>query len=166
MPSGLKPGVIDATRYPDLRKWVVSSLSNHKKPNDIIFQLCRRTDWDWNQAKRFVEQVVELDQKQVHQKRMPLLLGSGIFFVITGAFLFISAYNDVIAVLKTLEPPWDFQKFINAALNAEMIYYMVLKVLILMATVAGGSYGIVSALKAALIGEGEDVLIPPPPPLK
>jgi hypothetical protein len=156
MPSGLKPGVIDATRYPDLRKWVVSSLSNHKKPNDIIFELCRRTDWDWNQAKRFVEQVVELDQKQVHQKRMPVLLLATVSGVVMGSFGFIRAYVEV---LRIIPPPIDLHKIINATLDSPTLLFEFASVMV---GAALGGFGVVGIVKSAITGEGEDILNPPP----
>jgi hypothetical protein len=158
-----KSSEIDATRYPDLRKWVVGCLSSHKKPNDIIFQLCRRTGWDWGQAKRFVEQVVEMDQKQVHQKRMPLLLGIGVLFLIAGTISFISAFIDLSAILSTIELPLDLQKVIDAALMARSIYYLIGKLVFGMIGVVGGGYGIMNAVKSAMTGEGEDLLNPQTP---
>ncbi|MBN2086102.1 MAG: hypothetical protein JW748_12860 [Anaerolineales bacterium] len=149
---------IDSTRYPELRKWVVGCLSGHKKPNEIIFQLCRRTGWDWGQAKKFVEQVVEMDQKQVHQKRMPLLLFFGVLLIVSGAISFISAFYDMTAVLSTLEPPLDAQKIVNAALMSRSIYLMLLKLFYGLLGVIGGSYGTLSAVKAAMTGEGDDLL--------
>ncbi len=158
-----KGSEIDVTRYPDLRKWVVGGLSSHRKPNDIIFELCRRTGWDWSQAKRFVEQVVELDQKQVHQQRMPLLLGIGILFIVSGAVAFISGVIDVMAVLSTIELPLDIQKIFSAVLMARSIYIMILKLFGGLALFLGGSYGIVNAVKSAMTGEGEDLLKPQTP---
>jgi hypothetical protein len=148
----------DASRYPELRKWVVGALSGHKKPNEIIFQLCQRTGWDWNLAKRFVEQVIEMDQKEVHQRRMPLLVGIGILFVITGTVSFISAFIDLKEIFSTLEPPWDFQKFFDALLMARSIYLLVGKLVLGLVGVVGGGYGISNAVKSAISGEGDDLL--------
>ena len=156
--DGTQTSEIDATRYPDLRKWVVSCLSGHKKSSDIIFELCRRTGWDWNQAKRFVEQVAELDQKQVHQRRMPLLLGIGVLFMITGAVSFISAFMDLSVILSELEPPLDLEKIINAAFMSRSIYSLIGKFAFGMIAVVGGGYGISSSVKSAITGEGEDLL--------
>jgi hypothetical protein len=158
-----KGSEIDATRYPDLRKWVVGGLSGHRKPNDIIFELCRRTGWDWSQAKRFVEQVVEMDQKQVHQKRLPLLLGIGVLFAITGGIAFISGFINLMEVLATIEPPLDLQKILDAALMARSIYLMIAKLFGGMAMFIGGGYGIINAVKSAMTGEGEDLLKPQTP---
>jgi hypothetical protein len=165
MPSGLKPGEIDATRYPELRKWVVGCLSNHKKPNDIIFELCRRTGWDWNQAKRFIAQVVDLDQKRVHQKRMPLLLAIGlVFFFLPAAIAFISAYGDLKYIFSTLKPPWDLQTFRDAALLSLVNYPLLGKLAGGVIGVISGSFGILNIMKPAITGEGEDLMNPPPPP--
>jgi hypothetical protein len=158
-----KGSEIDATRYPDLRKWVVGCLSGHKKPNDIIFEICRRTGWDWGQAKRFVEQVIEMDQKQVHQRRLPLLVGIGILFLITGTISFISALIDITAILAELDPPLDAQEIINAVLMARSIYYLIGKLAIGMIGVVGGGYGIMNAVKSAMTGDGEDLLKPQTP---
>ena len=149
---------IDATRYPELRKWVVGCLSAHKKPNEIIFQLCRRTGWDWGQAKKFMEQVVEMDQKVVHQKRMPLLLVFGLAMVIGGIVAFIPAFIDLMTLLAKTEPPLDAEKIATLMLNAEGGYFGVIRLVTGMAMFIGGGYGIISAVKAAMTGEGDDLI--------
>jgi hypothetical protein len=156
--SGISTSQIDSTRYPELRKWVVASLAGHKKPNDIIFQLCRRTGWDWGQAKQFLEQVAESNQKEIHQRRMPLLLGIGILFMAAGAISFFSAYTDLAEILSTLEPPLDLEKIVNAVLMARSIYLLAVKLVLGMAGVVGGGYGIWSALQSAITGEGEELV--------
>jgi hypothetical protein len=158
-----KNSEIDPTRYPELRKWVVGCLSSHKKPNDIIFQLCRRTSWDWGQSKRFVEQVVEMDQKQVHQQRMPLLLGIGVLMMIGGAVAFIPAFLDLIATLSLLEPPLDGSEFMTLVVMAEGGYFRIIRLVTGLAMFIGGSYGIISAVKSAMTGDGEDLLKPQTP---
>jgi len=157
---------IDATRYPELRKWVVGCLSNHKKPNEIIFQLCRRTSWDWGQAKRFVEQVVELDQKQVHQKRMPLLLFFGLAMAVGGVVAFLPAFLDLIEDLSLLEPPLDGEEVLNLIFMARGDYVRIIRLVTGLAMTIGGAYGIWSAVKSAMTGEGDDLLHPPTPPQK
>jgi hypothetical protein len=159
-----KGSEIDATRYPDLRKWVVGCLSGHKKPNEIIFQLCRRTGWDWGQAKRFVEQVVELDQKQVHQKRMPLHLGIGFVALIYGVVVFILSLMDLIYTLPSIELPLDAEKIIALPSMLKGGYYTIAGLVTGIAAFIGGSYGIISAVKSAMTGEGDDLLKPQTPP--
>ncbi|MBN1440788.1 MAG: hypothetical protein JW929_15380 [Anaerolineales bacterium] len=149
---------IDASRYPELRKWVVSSLAGHKKPNDIIFQICHRTGWDWNLSKRFVEQVIDLDQKEVHQRRMPLLVALGILFLSIGAFSFYSACMDLLPILAALEPPLDAEKVVNAVLMANTARILIIKLVFGLAGVVGGGVGIASAVKSAATGEGEDLM--------
>jgi hypothetical protein len=151
----------DASRYPDLRKWVVGALSNHKKPNEIIFQLCQRTGWDWNLAKRFVEQVVEMDQKEVHQRRMPLLVGIGILMMVLGAVAFLPAFFELITILSGLEPPLDFNKVLDLVFVARSGYIMVIRLVTGMAMFIGGGYGISNAVKSAISGEGDDLLKSP-----
>jgi hypothetical protein len=156
--SGMPTSEIDATRYPDLRKWVVACLSSHKKPNEIIFQLCRRTGWDWSQAKRFVEQVTELDTKEVHKRRMPLLLGIGLLMMVGGVVAFLPAFFDLIADLSYLEPPLDGEKIINLIFMARGDYLRIIKLVLGMAAFVGGAYGIWSAVRSAITGEGEDLM--------
>jgi hypothetical protein len=156
--NGMQTGDIDATRYPDLRKWVVGCLSGHKKPNDIIFELCRRTGWDWNQAKKFVEQVVEMDRKEVHQRQMPLLLGIGLLMIALGVVAFLPAFMDLIADLSYLEPPLDLEKIINLGLMARGDYLRIIELVTGLAMFVGGGFGIWGAVKAAMTGEGEDLM--------
>jgi hypothetical protein len=165
-----KGSEIDATRYPDLRKWVIGCLSGHKKPNEIIFQLCRRTGWDWGQAKRFVEQVVEMDQKQIHQKRMPLLIGIGMLFMIMGAFAFILGVNDLLEAISKLQNSPDISTILGLIFNLPRLAMDPLGFMIRLAIVygpamfIGGAWGTWSAVKSAMTGEGEDLLKPQTPP--
>ena len=156
--GGMTTSEIDSSRYPELRKWAVASLAAHKKPNDIIFQLCHRTGWDWNQSKKFLEQVVESDKKEVHQKRMPLLVGIGILMMVLGVVSFLPAFFDLIADLSMLEPPLDLNKVIEAGFLARTEYVRIGRLVIGMAMFVGGGFGIWSAVKSALTGEGEDLM--------
>ncbi len=163
MNSGMPSSEIDATRYPDLRKYVVGSLAGHKKPNDIIFELCRRTGWDWNQAKRFVEQVVEMDQKQVHQQRMPLQLVGGIFLMAIGLGLSIVAYVDLFDAISELQNP-NFSAILDlifdlARMSTDPLAFLLrLSIVVGPATFIGGALGIWSSVKSAITGEGEDLM--------
>jgi hypothetical protein len=157
--NGTPPAAgIDAAHYPDLRKWVISSLSGHKKPNEIIFQLCQRTGWDWNQATSFVEQVTQLDQKQVHQRRMPLLLAIGLFMLVGGILLFLPAFLDLMAILSQIEPPLDLNKIMTAAFYARTGYILAIRLVTGMAMIIGGGWGIWSAVRSAITGEGDDLM--------
>jgi hypothetical protein len=150
----------DPSRYPDLRKWVVSSLAGHKKPNDIIFQLCRRTGWDWKQAERFVGQITELDSKEVHRRRMPLLFAIGLLMMGGGIFAFLPAFLDLLAALSALEPPWNAEKIVFAFTAAQTGYYGVIRLFGGLAMFIGGAVGISSAVRSAISGEGEDLMKP------
>jgi hypothetical protein len=158
MNNGISYTDYDPSRYPELRKWVVSSLSGHKKPNDIIFQLCQRTGWDWKQAERFVGQITELDSKEVHRRRMPLLLGVGLFLMAGGVVAFLPAFLDMIADLQMLEPPWDLDKLFYALSGARANYYRVFGIFGGLAMFIGGGVGISNAIRSAISGEGEDLM--------
>jgi hypothetical protein len=152
------PQEIDASKYPELRKWVVGSLSAHKKPNDIIFQLCQRTGWSWGQAKSFVEQISDFDRKEVHRRRMPLLLGIGLFMLAGGMFFFIPAFLDLIAILSSIDPPLDLEKILNMVSMARSGYILVVRLVTGMAMIVGGGWGIWSAIQSAITGEGDDLM--------
>jgi hypothetical protein len=154
-PSAFDP---DPSRYPELRKWVVGCLSGHKKPNDIIFQLCHRTGWDWNQSKRFVEQVTQLDQKQVYRNRMPLLLGVGLLFMASGAYGTFSGISHLLQDLATLKTPVDPNQVIQFLFMARTEYGYLASLVVGLAAFAGGSWGVWSAVKSAATGEGDDLM--------
>ena len=158
MTEGFPSSEIDAGRYPDLRNWVVGSLSGHKKNSDIIFQLCQRTGWDWGQAKRFVEQVTQLDQKEVYKRRMPLHLAIGLFMMVGGAFLFLPAFLNLISLLSELEPPLDLSKIFDIVFMARSGSLMVLSLVTGMGMVVGGGWGVWNAVNSAMTGEGDDLL--------
>lgn len=152
------PQEIDAAKYPELRKWVVGSLSAHRKPTDIIYQLCQRTGWNWNQAKSFVEQISEFDRKEVHRRRMPLLLGIGLFMLAGGMFFFIPSFIELIDILSMIDPPLDLNKILEMVLMARSGYLLAVRLVTGMAMVVGGGWGIWSAVQSAVTGEGEDLM--------
>jgi hypothetical protein len=157
-PSAFDP---DPSRYPELRKWVVGCLSGHKKPNDIIFQLCHRTGWDWNQSKRFVEQVAQLDQRQVLQNRVPFMLAIGILGMAGGTFVTITGINNLQKEISTLVYAPDFLDFLKLVFTIgkdPLEFLLHAAVIVGPAMFLGGAWGIYSAIKSALTGEGDDLM--------
>ena len=152
------PSDVDLERYPGLKRWVIGCLSGHKKANDIVFQLCRQTGWDWNQAKRFVEQVGRESQKEIHQRRMPLLMGIGLLMIAGGAVAFVSAYPDLITTLSQMEPPLEISRVVEYIFLGRSGYLLAGKLVTGMAMIIGGGIGTLRAVMAAMTGEGEDVL--------
>jgi hypothetical protein len=158
----MQTSTLEPDRYPGLKKWVISRLSGHKEPNDIVFGLCNRTGWDWKQAQQFVQQVVEENQKEIHQRRLPLLFGIGLLMVVGGAVSSISAFIDLSAILKEFQQPFEFSRLLEFILQARGGYLMLIKLAIGMAMVIGGCIGTGQALTAAMTGSGEILLREPP----
>jgi hypothetical protein len=152
------PTEINVEQYPGLKKWVIDCFSGHKKANDIIFQLCQRTGWDWKQSKRFVEQVGQSSQKEIHQRRMPLLLGIGLLFMVSGAIAFISAFPDLTTMLSQMEPPLKIERIIEYIFMGRSEYLLAAKLVGGMAMFIGGGVGTYRAVTAAMTGEGEDLI--------
>jgi hypothetical protein len=152
---------VDTAHYPGLKRWVISSFSGHKKVNDIIYQLCQQTGWDWNQSKQFVEQVARESQKEIHQRRMPLLLGFSLFFIVGGVVAIFAAVPDLLATLAQMEPPLDLSRIIEYILLGRSGYFLIAKLVTGVCGIVGGGIGIYSAVTAAITGEGEDLLKSP-----
>jgi hypothetical protein len=148
----------DAAGYPELRKWVVGNLSGHKKINDIIFQLCRRTGWDWNTSKAFVEQITQVDQKEVHKGRLPLLVVLGILFFAGGLFLSVPAFFDMISILSGLQSPLNFEKIVDILIKARVGFLTSIRLVSGMAMIVAGGWGIVMAIRSAITGKGDDLM--------
>jgi hypothetical protein len=148
----------DAAGYPELRKWVVGNLSSHKKINDIIFQLCRRTGWDWNTSRAFVEQITQVDQKEVHKGRLPLLVVLGILIMAGGVFLSVPAFFDMASILSGLQSPLDFEKIVNLLFRARLGVLATIRLVSGMVMVVAGGWGIVMAIRSAITGEGENLM--------
>jgi hypothetical protein len=155
------PSDADVERYPGLKRWVIGSFSSHKKPNDIIFQLCQQTGWDWSTAKQFVEQVSREGQKEINQRRMPLLLGIGLLMMIGGALAFLSAFPDISAVLSEMEPPLDAARVIQFILASRSEYLLIAKLATGMAMFIGGAVGSWRTVMGAMTGEGENLMETP-----
>jgi hypothetical protein len=148
---------MDIHKYPGLAKWVVGCLAAHKKPNDIIFQLCKQTGWDWKQAQQFVEDVAEENQKEIHIRRSPLLIGLGFLFVISGAVLTFSSILDLNDILSGMQWPMDFSQIIDYIFMARSGVIMAAKLVTGVAMLLGGGIGVWNAMSAAMTG-GEKVL--------
>jgi hypothetical protein len=155
------PSDIDKDRYPGLKRFVISGFSAHKKANDIIYQLCQQTGWDWNQAKQFVEQVSQEGQKEIHQRRMPLLLGIGLLMMVGGVLAFLSAFPDITAMLSEMEPPLDAGRVIQYIFMGRGEYLLAVKLVTGMAMFIGGAVGSYRTVTAAMTGEGENLLESP-----
>jgi hypothetical protein len=152
------PSDVDMERYPGLKRWVIGCVSGHKKINDIIYQLCQQTGWDWNQAKQFVEQVTLESQKEINQRRMPLLLGIGLLMMVGGAIAFISAFPDITLMLSEMEPPLDFGRVIQYLFMGRSEYLLIIKLVTGIAMFIGGAVGSYRTVMSAMTGEGEDLL--------
>ncbi len=156
------PPDVDMERYPGLNRWVVACFSGHKKVNDIVFQLCQKTGWDWNQAKQFVDQVARESQKEIHQRRMPLLLGIGLLMIASGTIAFVSAFPDLQTTLSQMEPPLDLGRVVEYIFLGRSGYLLAAKLATGLAMVIGGGIGTLRAVMAAMTGEGEALLKNPP----
>jgi len=152
------PSEVDLERYPGLKRWVIGCFSGHKKVNDIIFQLCQQTGWDWNQAKQFVDQVARESQKEIHQRRMPLLLGIGLLMMVSGTIAFVSAFPDLQTTLSQMEPPLDLSRVVEYIFLGRSGYLLAAKLVTGTAMVIGGGIGTLRAVTAAMTGESEDLL--------
>jgi hypothetical protein len=149
------PPEINVEQYPNLQKWVIGCLSGHKKDNDIIYQLCRRTGWDWSQAKRFVEQVGQGSQKEIHRRRVPLLLGIGLLMMVSGAVAFLSAFPDLTALLSEMEPPLNIGRIIEYIFARHSEYLLAVKLVTGMALFIGGGVGTWRAVMSAIPAKGK-----------
>jgi hypothetical protein len=152
------PPDIDVEQYPGLKQWVIGCFSGHKKVNDIIYQLCQRTGWDWSQAKRFVEQVGRGSQKEIHQRRLPLLLGIGLLFMVSGAIAFVSAFPDLTVLLAEMEPPLKIERIVEYIFMGRSGYVLAAKLVGGMAMFIGGGVGTWRAVMSAMTGEGEELV--------
>jgi hypothetical protein len=152
------PSDVDMDRYPGLKRWVIGSFSGHKKVNDIIYQLCQQTGWDWNQAKQFVDQVARESQKEIHQRRMPLLLGIGLLMMVSGTIAFVSAFPDLQTTLSQMEPPLDLSRVVEYIFLGRSGYLLAAKLVTGTAMVIGGAIGTLRAVTAAMTSEGEDIM--------
>ncbi|MGD0806285.1 MAG: hypothetical protein ABSA10_02215 [Anaerolineales bacterium] len=152
------PSDVDMDRYPGLKRWVIGSFSGHKKVNDIIYQLCQQTGWDWNQAKQFVDQVARESQKEIHQRRMPLLLGIGLLMMVSGTIAFVSAFPDLQTTLSQMEPPLDLSRVVEYIFLGRSGYLLAVKLVTGTAMLIGGGIGTLRAVTAAMTGEGEDIM--------
>lgn len=155
------PSENDVERYPGLKRWVIGCFSSHKKVNDIIYQLCQQTGWDWNQAKRFVEQVSKESQKEINQRRAPLLLGIGLLMIVGGALAFFSAFPDITAILAEMEPPLDAGRVIQFIFASHSEYILIIKLGTGLAMFVGGAVGSWRTVMGAMTGEGENLMETP-----
>jgi hypothetical protein len=66
----------------ELAGYVVKHLGESDKPDDLIFDLCEKTGWHWQQAEAFVRKVEQEREPEIARRQLPIL-----FFIALVMFL-------------------------------------------------------------------------------
>lgn len=77
------------TREDELTHYVIQELGDHVDPDDIIREVCLRSEMDWNQAEEFVNQITSKHALTIAKRRSPLRLIIAIPTLIVGVVWFI-----------------------------------------------------------------------------
>jgi hypothetical protein len=75
------------------RNLVTKRLANYVRMSDITQELCEQTGMAWPEAESFVREVASLEEKTVHRRRSPALMGLGLVIFVGGVgLMFVSAF--------------------------------------------------------------------------
>jgi len=115
------------TRYnigmdmPDLIDHIVDRLSEAANPEDIILDICDKTDLSWPEAEALVKQVQAEHEQEVIKRQSPLLTLVALSIFVGGVGLL--AYSIYILFLTTSAyasmalNPWDLPDILNFVFN-------------------------------------------------
>jgi hypothetical protein len=91
-------------------EFVIRELGRHHQINDIVQKLCELTGMNWNQAEKFVSQVMMQHQGEIASKQSPLVALLGISIVLFGlgltVFVAYETLQGTIIIFLNLPIPY------------------------------------------------------------
>ncbi|MBC8504502.1 MAG: hypothetical protein ISR58_11450 [Anaerolineales bacterium] len=125
----------------ELSSYVIKELSSFEEINDIVFEICNRTGWDWRQGEEFVIEVQADHQRLVTRRRNRLLVPLGMAIFLAGAALTLYTgdilwrdYNTIYSRYVSNEA--IIEALINIFINNGYLFILGIGMLI------GGAYGL------------------------
>ena len=117
--------VSDAYNLEEIRLFVIKSIINHHRHNDIVAAVCTRTGMNWNAAQRFVATTQTQNHEELSRSNSSSMLLFSILFIIGGILLLgwsvismINYYNSFTGLEPEALPPeflvWIFTGFITS----------------------------------------------------
>jgi hypothetical protein len=129
-----------------LRQWVVTKVSGYVKVNNVIFEVGRRTGWNWETSKQFVLETQEDYKKEIKVRRFPILALGGTAILLVGVYLFSSAFQSAIPLITTMVSGTDFLNAFSYFLEARSGYFDLIRLFTGLAMMIGGGIGIGQAI--------------------
>ena len=71
----------------ELTDYVIRELGKSRRRSDVVMEVCERTGMDWQAAQKFVYQVAFENRKSVAARQSPIVLITGVGFVLGGLIL-------------------------------------------------------------------------------
>ena len=68
----------------DIKKFIILELGKHRKPNDIIIEVCEKTGMGWNDAQKFVRQVYTENHSEIVGHQNGIIFALVILEIIAG----------------------------------------------------------------------------------
>jgi len=115
----------NAYNLEEIRLFVIKSLINHHRHNDIVAAVCTRTGMNWNAAQRFVATTQTQSHEELSRNNTSFMLLFSVLFIIGGILLLgwsvismINYYNSLTGLEPEVLPPeflvWIFTGFITS----------------------------------------------------
>lgn len=124
------------------RAYVVRELGSHRNRKEVVFDICKQLDLNWDEADAFVREVETFDSQSIARKQSPLLLLFGIAVIIGGLALTI---EGVMFFWN-----WMFRDSTEQLIFTPYIYVMGGSMVTGLAMITGGIIGFRKYLSAAL----------------
>ena len=84
-----------------LTEYIIQQLGKHISRNDIIYDICQRTQRDWNSVNTMVAAVEQTHAKEIARKASPLLLVVALGLFIGGIWIAGGAFVYYVNLIST-----------------------------------------------------------------
>jgi hypothetical protein len=138
----------------ELDDWIIQRVSRGTNRNDIIPTVCERTGMDWRGAEAYVTSVTQNRGPEIARKRLPLLLGLSLVFIVGGIVAIVTSGSTFWNYYQNLPQPLDDTAVGYLMIFAGTHYTTIIKLVVGIAMIAGGSVG----LGRTLVDRGETAL--------
>lgn len=123
-----------------VNRFVIKSIKNHHRHNDIVAAVCSRTKMDWNEAQRLVASIQTQNYEELSTSNRTTEMWLSMVFIFGGILLLGWSLSGVVYMIKALtgQQPSD--------LPSEFLVWQVGGFVISLGIIAGGIFGFYRSL--------------------
>jgi hypothetical protein len=138
---------VHALEREKLRQWVVGKVSGYVKMNNVIFEVSKRTGWNWSTSQEFVQEILEDYKNEIQLRRFPIIALGGTAIFLGGIYIFYPAFEAATPLITSLLSGTDINQAFIFFIKARSAYSDLLRMITGLAMMIGGGIGIGQAIK-------------------